>query len=105
MLKLLGSLNRICCIKTRQRRYSDVSDGACDKKEREGRLLTSSDSCLLLRPARGPDDGGVDDEVRGVFADTTEKVGHALPHVGLRMVQPREELGNDPCSEREGEGQ
>ena len=43
---------------------------------------------------RGPDDCWVNDKVRGVVAHPTQQVGDALTDIGLRVVQPGEQLGD-----------
>ena len=43
---------------------------------------------------RGPDDCWVNDKVRGVIANPTQQVGDALTDIGLRVVQPGEQLGD-----------
>ena len=41
------------------------------------------------------DHGGVDNEVGSVLRHTTQQLRHALPHVGLRVVEAGEQLGDD----------
>ena len=79
--------------------YTPKSDSMLDLPRKVP--LTSCDSCLLLCSARGPDDGRVDNEVRGVLPNTAEEVRDTLSHVGLWVVQTGEKLWYDPYREKE----
>lgn len=49
----------------------------------------------LATQGDGAHDGWVEDEMGGVLSNTAQQAADALADVRLRVVQPREQLGDD----------
>ena len=58
-------------------------------------VLHTWESVFLLEMLAGTHNGWVDDVMGRVPTHSAQQVWHTLPHVGLGMIETREQLRND----------